>query len=64
MYICLQVTTLVVYIYLLILLFGMQYAGEDDTIDVYVPFNLIVIFVFYMGWLKVTRHISLHELIY
>lgn len=53
-----QVVTLVVYLYFIVTAIGKQYIplkGDEDMIDLYFPFFLVIEFVFYMGWLKVAE---------
>jgi ribosomal protein L36 len=52
-----QVVTLVVYCYFIVSAIGKQSVvfEDNDTIDLYFPFFLVLEFFFYMGWLKVAE---------
>lgn len=53
-----QVVTLVVYCYFIVSAIGRQYITtneNNENIDLYFPFFLVIEFFFYMGWLKVAE---------
>ncbi|MCL4139714.1 UNVERIFIED_CONTAM: hypothetical protein GTU68_050806, partial [Idotea baltica] len=50
-----QVVTLAVYSFFFGTLMGRQFVGDDEHLDLYVPWFTFLQFFFYMGWLKVAE---------